>query len=231
MKVFVGYDEREHEAYRVARLSLLSRSPDVPVEKLDTLRLQMCGLYTRPTKTVDGRLFDVVSGAHMSTMFAISRFFIPILQHSGWALFADSDVIFLEDVRRMLSEAEDGKAIYVVKHQYSPSAALKMDGQIQTTYPRKNWSSVMLIDCGHPAHRRLTLRDLNHQPGRELHNFHWLRDDEIGDLHPRWNWLVGEQPRPDKIGIAHYTLGGPWFKDWSPKQHDELWLAEKKRFE
>lgn len=231
MRVFIGYDEREHEAYRVARLSLLSRSPNVSVEKLDMVRMQTNGLYVRPTKIKNGRLFDVHSGAPMSTTFAITRFFVPILQHSGWALFTDSDVVFLEDIRRMLCEAEDGKAVYVVKHDYNPSTSVKMDDQVQTSYPRKNWSSVMLFDCSHPAHRRLNLRDLNHLPGRDLHSFYWLRDDEIGELHPRWNWLVGEQPKPEKIGIAHYTLGGPWFKNWTPREHDEIWNAERRRFE
>jgi hypothetical protein len=232
MRVFIGYDEREHEAYRLARFSLLCRSPNVVVEKLDTVRLQTAGLYTRPMSAdrETGQLFDKISEAPMSTMFAISRFFVPLMQHSGWALFADCDVVFLDDVRKMLCESQDGKAVYVVKHRYDPKTNFKMDGQVQTAYPRKNWSSVMLVDCSHPAHRRLTLRDLNHLPGRDLHNFSWLRDDEIGELDPRWNWLVGEQPRPEKVGIAHFTLGGPWFKGWAPREHDDIWLAEKRRF-
>lgn len=230
MEVYVGYDEREYEAYRVARLSLLSRAPDVQVRKLDVQRLRDAGMYTRPTCTVDGRLFDKVSNAPMATSFAISRFFVPILQHSGWALFTDCDVVFLDDVRKMMLEVEGDQAVYVVKHQYDPSSDTKMDGQVQTAYPRKNWSSVMLFNCDHRAHRRLDLRVLNHAPGLDLHSLGWLRDEEVGELSPRWNWLVNEQPKPDPVGIAHFTLGGPWFPHWAPQPHDELWLSERERF-
>lgn len=99
-----------------------------------------------------------------------------------------------------------------------------MDGQIQTIYKRKNWSSFFVINSDHPANDRLTLDMINKTPGRDLHAFSWLEDDEIGDLSPGWNWLVNVQEKPEKLYNAHFTLGGPWFKKWEPKKHDDLWL-------
>ena len=48
-----------------------------------------------------------------------------------------------------------------VQHDYSPSATIKMDGQAQTIYPRKNWSSVMLFNCGHKSNAKLTQNLVN----------------------------------------------------------------------
>ena len=103
---------------------------------------------------------------------------------------------------------------------------MKMDGVVQTSYSRKNWSSVMLFNCDHPANRRLSLWDISNRKGRDLHAFYWLADSEIGDLPAEWNWLVGVQPKPEAPKIAHFTLGGPWFKDWPGAEHDELWRSE-----
>jgi lipopolysaccharide biosynthesis glycosyltransferase len=228
MRVYIGYDPREHEAYAVARASLIRRQPSISVHSLRLARLQDNGLYTRPMKMVGGQRHDVISGAQMSTDFAISRFFIPVIEHCGWALFVDCDVVFLEDVKKILEGVSEDKAVYVVKHDYSPTSVLKMDNQIQTTYSRKNWSSVMLINCCHPAHRRLTLTQLNHLPVSDLHKFCWLHDEEIGELDAGWNWLVNEQPKPPSVKIAHFTLGGPWLPDWKAQPNDEIWLEERR---
>jgi hypothetical protein len=52
----------------------------------------------------------------------------------------------------------------------------------------------MLFNCDHPSNKKLTVEMINTLPGRDLHRFCWLEDDEIGELDPGWNWLVGEQP-------------------------------------
>lgn len=102
----------------------------------------------------------------------------------------------------------------------------KMDGQAQLAYSRKNWSSVMLFNCDHPANRRLSLQDVNERPGRDLHGFYWLHDSEIGELPGEWNWLVNVQPKPERPKIAHFTEGGPFTPGWRGAEHDELWLRE-----
>jgi len=227
MKFYIGYDYREHEAAEVARLSL-ARVSGMEAEFVEANKLSAQGLLTRITDH-RGQDYDLISNAPKSTMFAVSRFLVPLLCQSNYALFTDCDMVFYEDPRRMLPEIEGDCAVYVVKHQYEPSTEWKMQGLKQTKYARKNWSSVMLFNCQHPANRRLSLRDINERPGRDLHQFYWLADDEVGELHPRWNWLVGEQPKPDPIGIAHFTLGGPWFDRWKPAEHDELWIEAAKQ--
>jgi hypothetical protein len=98
-----------------------------------------------------------------------------------------------------------------------------MDGQAQVAYDRKNWSSVVLWNCDHPANARLSLADINERPGRDLHRFYWLADSEIGELPPAWNWLVNVRPEPACVGIAHFTEGGPWLPTWRGAPNDELW--------
>lgn len=223
MKTYIGYDEREHRAAEVAAKTLRARSGLEP-EFLDSARLAAHGLLWRTADHRGGQDYDLVSNAPKSTRFAISRFLVPILCQVRWALFTDCDVVFVRSPLEMLLEIEPGKAVYVVKHLHQPTEQWKMVNQAQTTYPRKNWSSVMLFDCEHPANRRLTLYDVNHRPGRDLHALYWLNDDEIGELASGWNWLVNAQPRPPALGIAHFTLGGPWIQGWVKAPHDDLWL-------
>lgn len=220
MKTYIGFDQSEHQAFRVALKTLAKHTPEAP-EPLDADRLHAVGLHRR---LVDrrGGLYDLPSNAPCSTDFAVTRFLVPILCQSGWALFTDCDVVFMADPREMLKYADPEKAVMVVKHNHRGSGT-KMGGMPQTNYERKNWSSVMLFNCDHPANRRLTIQDVNERPGRELHAFYWLSDDEIGELPSEWNWLVGVQPKPAQPKIAHFTLGGPWIRNWSPAEHDEIW--------
>ena len=231
MKVFIGYDEREHEAARVAAKTLREvTNGEITPEMLEAPKLAAQGLLYRVSDHRGGQDYDLVSNANKSTRFAISRFLTPLLAQDGWALFVDCDVVFREDPRNMLNEIDHSKAVHVVKHDYTSAAEVKMINQANVNYPRKNWSSVMLFNADHPANRRLSLRDVNERPGRDLHRFYWLHDDEIGSLGPRWNWLVGEQEEPEGGGgIAHFTLGGPWFPEWTPTKHDGIWLEAAAR--
>lgn len=221
MRVFIGYDPREQAAFEVAVKSLLKHSPTATVTPLRADRLAAVGLLRRPADHRGG-IWDLPSNAPCATEFAISRFLVPILALEGWALFCDCDVVFLADVAQLFALADPTKAVMVVKHQNGHHAGTKMDGQAQVLYPRKNWSSVMLINCDHPANRRLSLVDVNERPGRDLHAFYWLADSEIGTLPSEWNWLVGVQPRPLVPCLAHYTLGTPDMVDDCP--HPELWM-------
>jgi lipopolysaccharide biosynthesis glycosyltransferase len=169
-------------------------------------------------------IYDIPSNAPASTDFAISRFLVPIIHQSGWCLFADCDVVFLADVDGLMQIADSKYAVMVVKHEMPDTGNTKMDGQPQTQYSRKNWSSVILWNCDHPANKRLSLVDVNERPGRDLHGFYWLHHSEIGELPVGWNWLVNVQPKPKDLKIAHFTLGGPWFANWEPQPHDDIWL-------
>lgn len=226
MRVYIGYDAREEVAYQASCNSLCRHSPTAIALKLDTERLASSGLYRRP---VDRRksIYDLHSSAYCSTEFSNSRFFVPILAQTGWALFVDCDVLFMADVEKIMQWADPTKAVMVVKHHLQDESGEKMDGQIQSIYPRKNWSSVTLFNCDHQANSRLSLDDVNSRPGRDLHAFYWLADSEIGELPAQWNWLVNVQPKPKDLKIAHFTLGGPWIAGWHSSPNDDLWETNR----
>lgn len=228
MRIYIGHDPREEEAYQVACASLLRQSSrGVRIEPLNARRLYEQRLLWRPVEEHNGQQFDHLSGMPQSTGFATSRFLVPFLARGGTALFVDCDVVFLADPAELFKLADSRYAVQVVQHQHLPAEVTKMCGQVQTCYPRKNWSSVVLWNCDHPAHHRLTLAQVNQYPGELLHRFFWLRDSEIGALPPAWNWLVGVQPRPETPKLAHFTLGGPWLPAWTPAEHDEIWHDAK----
>lgn len=224
MKVFIGYDPREDVAWQVCRHAILRHSPGLTVHPLRQDVLRELGLYTRPADRA------------ASTAFSLTRFLTAWLAATdGWSLFADSDILFTADLRRILDGVDPGKAVHVVQHDYVPRQAIKMDGQVQDAYPRKNWSSVMLFNGGHPATRALTPDVVNRLTPAELHRFAWVGDDAaIGALDPSWNFLVGEYPPLPPPGVPrgiHYTNGGPWFAETRLVDYGELWETERRLWE
>ena len=218
LRVYVGHEQREARSFALACAS--ARRFGADVQPLYESRLRQAGLLTRPLDTRGG-MWDLNSGAPQATAFAIARFYTPLLAHTGWALFVDCDVVFLRDPAEVMQYADPAKAVAVVKHNVGGVGGTKMDGQVQTSYPRKLWSAVTLWNCEHPANRRINLQMLDQWPGRDLHAFGWLHDDEIGDLPMEWNWLVGMQEKPEYPAVAHYTLGTPELLTECP--HADLW--------
>lgn len=219
LRVFIGWDSREDIAYQVARQSLL-RYATIPVEvvpiKVQDLVDQ--GLYTREIDPL------------ASTEFTYSRFLTPHLAgFEGWAVFCDCDFLFFGDVKELLQYQNPDHAVVCVQHDYTPKDSVKMDGQVQTSYPRKNWSSMMMFNCAHPSVRQLSVERVNAETGAYLHRMQWAQDDEIGELPTKWNWLEGwnEKPETGYPGCVHYTRGGPWFKDWQAVDYADEWRAEE----
>ena len=218
--MFVGWDSREDIAYQVCEHSLRRHtSRDLEVVPLKQSELRASGLYTRP------------ADAMAATEFTYTRFLVPHLTgFEGWALFCDCDFLWTRDVGELFDQRDDSDALMCVHHDYRPTETTKMDGRVQTQYPRKNWSSMMLINCGHPSNRILTPEVVNRETGAFLHRFQWLDDREIGSVDAEWNWLEGwysvpaEGPPPAAI---HYTRGGPWFEDWRDVDYADLWEAER----
>ena len=223
ISIWIGYDPREVAAFAVARESIRAWNRHVPVRGLVLDDLRQMGLYTRPTEKRVGRMFDVISDHYMSTEFAISRFLVPTLAKSGMAVFMDCDMLVRTNIVRMFDGIDKTKAVSCVKHDHQPESQIKMDGQIQTVYARKNWSSVMVFNCDHPANKRLTPELVNKLPGRDLHAFCWLKDEEIGDLGPEWNWLCGYSPDTIDPCIVHFTEGGPWFRGFENVPYADEW--------
>lgn len=237
MMIYIGFDPRESEAFAVARDSIERYTRHVPIFGLVLDELRRFGLYTRETTIrIDSvgrrQMWDVPSDAPMATEFANSRFLIGHLAGSGYALFMDCDVLVRCNLTKLfgICESDPSKAVWCVKHDYRPVNNFKMDGQRQTRYFRKNWSSVMMWNCDHPANRALTLEQINTLPGRDLHRFCWLQDDDIGELGPEWNHLVGISEPIDDPKIIHYTNGGPWEYGYERVDYADEWRAARSRW-
>ena len=220
-RVFIGWDSREPEAYDVAAQSL-KRHASIPVEvmpiKQEDLRAQ--GLYRRERDPL------------ASTEFTYTRFLTPHLAgFQGHALFHDSDFLWTGDIAEMLALVDAAKAVTCVQHDHQPPEATKMDNAVQTRYPRKNWSSLMLFNCAHPSVRKLDVDTVNRESGAYLHRMQWAADDEIGALPETWNWLEGwcKAGPGDTPKVIHYTRGGPWFPQWQNVAFADLWRAEWER--
>ncbi len=230
MRVFIGYDQAEDLACRVAAFSLLRRSSRaISVEMLDLRDLRNANHYRRPTETQGGKLFDVISDHPMSTSHALARFFIPKLDREDkWAIFMDGDMLVRTDIFDLDRIANPKYAVMVVKHDIEHEAGIKKSGDAQTHYKRKNWSSFILWNLRHPGHFRLKDCDLNQWPGLKLHQFGWLRSDEIGALPATWNHLVGVNPKNKKAKIVHFTLGMPSLPKYRHCEYAREWRAERR---
>ena len=217
MKVFVGYDPREDIAYQVCKHSILTRQPNANVRPLVQKELRDAGWYTRPVDKL------------ASTEFTFTRFLVPELANfEGWAVFMDCDMILTTDIKELFDQADDKYAVMCVQHDYTPKEGMKMDGQKQTVYPRKNWSSVVLFNCAHPSNARLT-QDMVNDPelnGAYFHRFSWLKDEEIGELDHTWNYLVGVYDDIETPKLIHYTEGGPWFENYRNGEFSLRWKEE-----
>jgi len=223
--LWLGWDATQLRAYEVAELSA-TLSAGVVVHRLALHQLVARGLYHRPTTERDHGFFDQISQAPMATSHAISRFLVPYLSgYDGWALFTDGDVLFRANLAELFALADPAFAVMVVPHAYAPEAVTKMEGQRQTRYPRKNWSSVMLFNCAHPANRALDLALVNTVPGRDLHRFCWLTDDLIGVLPDRWNWLVGHSSPAIDPAIVHFTTGVPDMPGYEHVAYADEWYV------
>ena len=215
MKVFIGWDSREEDAYKVCVHTIKKHaSSDVEIVPLKRDELRQQGLYTRD------------EGGAVSTEFAYTRFLTPHLSdYKGWSLFIDCDFLFTRDIAELFSLSDPNYAVMCVKHDYTPSSTIKMDGQKQVSYPRKNWSSCVLWNCAHPANAIVTPNIVNTETGAFLHRFQWLPDNLIGELPLEWNWLEGEYEKPENIpAVIHYTNGGAWFKECQDVEYAQEWL-------
>ena len=222
LNIYIGYDSKEDIAYRVCKYSILKRSNA-------NLKVTSLKLYELVTNKMYSRDVDPLA----STEFTYSRFLVPALnKYKDWAIFCDCDFIFFEDVSKILENLDNSKAVYCVQHDYTPKEKHKMDGQKQTIYPRKNWSSFILFNCSHPSNKELNIDLVNSETGSFLHQFKWLKDSEIGSLDERWNWLEGwtSNHNNKKPFAVHYTRGGPWFDEWQDVEFANEWISERDEY-
>jgi len=212
VKIYLGFDQREAAAYHVCCQSIIEKA-SVPVS-FHPLALNMLEGF-------DGQRDG-------TNAFTLSRFLVPSLcNYDGWAIFLDGDMVVDIDIAQLWAwrTALFDKAVGVVKHDYTTRHNRKYIGtsmeSANVDYPKKNQSSVMLWNCEHPANHVLYEAYIKETPSKDLHRLTWLKDSEIGEISPGWNYLVGEQP-PSNAHLYHFTLGTPGIKhyaDWSGSWH------------
>ncbi|HET6266059.1 MAG TPA: glycosyltransferase [Usitatibacter sp.] len=216
IRVFIGYDAVEAVAFSVLAHSINVRASQ-PVQIAPVMLDQLQGVYRRERNPLQ------------STEFSFSRFLVPWLcGFEGWAVFMDCDMLVREDIAELWKLRDERYAVQVVKHMHVPKEETKFLGAVQTKYEKKNWSSVMLMNCAKCT--TLTPEYVNRATGLELHQFKWLGDDSlIGAIPAGWNHLVGyDAPRRD-ASLVHFTIGGPWFREYEHCELADEWRAERDR--
>ena len=228
LPAYIGYDRREQEAVDVC-IHSLKRHSSIPIFTME-LRdeiLRYINLYDRKFTIREGVMYDDIDEKPFSTEFAFTRFLVPALaQYTGWALFCDCDMLFRSDIAELLELRDDKYAVMCVPHDHRPRESRKMDGQIQQKYRRKNWSSFVLWNCGHPANKFLTVDAVNRERGSYLHQFEWLKDDQIGHLPEEYNWLEGSSSPAINPKVVHFTRGGPWMMGYEETHYADEWRKE-----
>ena len=214
VKIFIGYDPVEAIAFHTLVKSIMNKAT-IPFEIIP-LDIRNLSMYTRP---VDLK---------QSNEFSFTRFLVPYLsEYKGVSIYFDCDMMLRSDIAEVLQEVND-KPVYLVKHDYTPKDKYKYLGTKQYNYPRKNWSSFVVWNCGHDSNKIVTDSFVNTASAAELHQFKFLKDNEIGELDVCWNWLVGEYNNPpDDVKNVHWTIGGPWFTKYKDVDFADEWLQLK----
>jgi lipopolysaccharide biosynthesis glycosyltransferase len=145
----------------------------------------------------------------------ISRFFVPYLnQYQDLAVYVDSNILFIEDIAKLIENIDTSKAVHVVKHAYPNN-------------PRNQWTSLMVWNCKHTEHQNLNPEYIVSQNIKNLNNLSWIKDTKIGELAPIWNWIDGWYRElrdgypsainyingtPDKINSQNYDYADRWYQ-------------------
>jgi lipopolysaccharide biosynthesis glycosyltransferase len=209
LRLFTGYDQREAAGWHAFIQSVVETSTNY-------------------------RIMPPLSGdqADGTNAFTYARFNVPDLcNFAGHAIFVDAcDMLLLADIQELWELRDKHKAVQVVKHDYRTRHARKYVGTEMEAdnkdYDRKNWSSVMLWNCGHMSNfnaRHKIRKAIEKGDGKFLHRFGWLKDSEIGDLPMAWNWLPQEDGENKDAKLIHYTVGMPGFKHYAQDPMSNHW--------
>lgn len=213
--IYFGFDEREEIGVHTFTSSVIHHA---------TKPIQLIPLHL-------GLFRDFYTAGHRdgSNAFIYTRFLIPFLQSfRGWAIFCDgADMIVKDDIAELWNLRDEYKAVMVAPHDYKTKHPRKYLGtQMEAEnhdYPKKNQSSVMLINCAHFAWRQMTPEKVAKMSGSELHQFAWIPDHQIGHLPMEWNWLADEYGANADAKLLHFTCGIPAFPRHSNAPHADDW--------
>ena len=220
--IFIGYDSSNYGqqlAYNVCKKSLLKYNNNINIIQLNKKELENKNIFNRKDNTG-------------STEFTYTRFLCPFLHNlynknnnNNWVLFCDSDFLWFCDIEEIFNQYNNPKyAVYCVKHQYQECKnKFKMDGKKQEWYPKKNWSSLMLFNCSHPSIKNLSTDNINNKNAKGLHRMEWCKEEEIGEIDKKYNYLVGYYNDLNYKAL-HYTDGGPWYENFRECEFKKEWL-------
>lgn len=203
IRIFLGFDPREAVAYHVCQQSIIETCADPSALSFHPV----CG------EQRDG-----------SNTFIYARFLVPYLcDFRGHAIFIDGDMLVRSDIRELWNLKRHDRGALVVKHDYRTKHATKYLGNPNADYPRKNWSSVIVWNCGFFPNRVLTPEYVAQSTGAHLHRFSWLADERIGELPETWNKLVLEQTLEADDKLWHFTIGTPCFAEYEDCDGAKEW--------
>jgi hypothetical protein len=215
IQIYIGYDSNTAVAYHVLSHSIHARATH-PVSITPVKLSEIKKIYNHPCE-----IFQ-------STEYSFSRFLVPYLNnYRGWALYMDCDMLVLKDISKLWSLRDSRYAVMCTKHDHIPREKKKALGVPQKIYDKKNWSSLMLMNCTKCT--VLTPNYVNNTKGLALHQFDWLKSDkQIGSIPLKWNHLVDfqEVQPPNKIANLHFTSGGPYFNDYTNCGYATVWINE-----
>ena len=214
IRVFIGYDPREAIAFHVCANSIIRHASE-PVSIIP--------LATNMLKGFDGRRDG-------SNDFIYSRFLVPALcDFQGHAIFIDGDMIVTTDIAELWEMRSHYHDVQVVHQpEYQTKQAVKYLGNENPNYPRKNWSSVILWNCGSFPNRMLSPDFVSTAKGSYLHRFEWVKPERLGEIPREWNWLPDEFGPNESAKLLHWTLGTPCFDEYANSPMAEKWHAERK---
>ena len=216
--IFIGWDRRFPDPAKVLAHSIVSHS--------DCQNLSISFLHLQCLKECYG--VSLPEDKLASTEFTYSRFLVPFLTgYKGMALFLDNDMLCVSDINQLFDwfEAKPHLSLGVRKHSHCPQTAEKMYGAAQTQYPRKNWSSMMLMRCDQL--RCWTPQVVAEGNGARLHRFQDVPDSCIGGVGSGWNDLEYQMNADTKL--FHWTEGGPWFDKYHGCPFADVWLRWRKK--
>jgi hypothetical protein len=215
IRLFCGFDAREAIGWQVFASSVLRHTRNI---------VQMTPLSSAGVR--EG-----------SNAFTNSRFLVPYLcGYKGMAIFADaSDMLLLHDLSELAYHFDPRFALQVVQHSYKTRHPIKYMGTDMQCpnrdYPRKNWASLFIANCAHPAWQAMTpaaLRDMLTAGANPL-TLSWLADDLIGTLPAAWNVLADEGQDTAGAKLLHWTAGIPCIPAYRSSPGADLWRAELDR--
>ena len=202
IRLFCGYDSREAVGFHVFVSSVIART-----------RHPVAFIPLSDRDQQDG-----------SNAFTYARYRIAeMCAFEGWAIFADAcDMLALGDLAELWALRDERFAVQVVKHDYLTRNPLKYLGtEMQSRnvdYPRKNWSSLMLINCAASEWRTAV------KVGKEAHQFNGFPEDRIGRLPEKWNVLIDEEQDDSGARLLHWTAGIPSFPHYRNARRSRDWF-------